>query len=592
MKGLTLRTRLWILALIPIIGIIGTSAFSMYSANMIYADLLTRIHQEAFVAQSLVLNGDRDLYQALVAKQAILNHGVGKDFEKHLKDFRENVEQVNERLGEAERILSRSEAEWSPFRLNGGSESIFDEFAALKQDFPTWARESERQIDDIRTGALAPGSIEVTEDPLFKRVRGNINDIGEILDIGAEDSALDNKERMTVANIAIGVVAALVAMAAAIIAFTTIRSIRRSVNVLLATSHAGKEGDLTVRSAMTGSDELSAVGRSLDGMLDGLRSVIFNLQEKAISLSMLSENTAASSEEVTSTTQEVAESNMKLAEEIGAGRRCTIEASKNILEMNTIIQAAREIASRASKNSHSMAEAASKGKETVSSSIGHMEGIRDAVSETEKIISQLNQYSQRIGVVGTTITSLADQTNLLALNAAIEAARAGEAGRGFAVVADEVRKLAEQSQQGAREVAELVEKIFEGTAAAVTSMGKSREDVEEGVAIAHVAGEALEKIMEATKSSVDDIRLIIEATETEVDKAGEVITLVDKTASVMENADEQVQTVAASMEETAAAMESVSSSATEVSSTAEDLRKLAERFIVEKPSGSALAFQA
>jgi len=591
MNKLTLRARLWILALVPVLGVIGTSVFSMYSANSVYSDLLERIHQEAFVAQSLVINGDRDLYQALVAKQTLLTRGPGPEFDKTAGDFRENVAQVRERLEEAEKLLAGNRKGWESFRQKDGRESVFQKFAALKAEFPNWEAASEKQIEDVRTGKTAPGSTAEIEDALFQKVRGNINDIGEILDIGAENSALENRSRMDRANMTVFAVVLAVALAALVLAFTTIRAIRRAVDRILSASEAGREGNLTVRTTLDGTDELAAVGGALDGMLDSLRNVVKDIQQKAAALSSLSETTAASCEEVTSTTNEVAESNTRLAEEVTRGRTGAGEASKMVQEMNTIILSAKELASSADQNSRQMASAAARGKETVAQSIGHMENIRNAVGETEKLITELNNYSARIGVVGTTITSLADQTNLLALNAAIEAARAGEAGRGFAVVAEEVRKLAEQSQQGAREVAELVGKILEGTESAVKSMETSRKGVEEGVSIAHVAGEALEKIMEATKSSVEDIRRIIAATEKEAEQSGHVIALIDDTTSVMENADEQVQNVAASMEETAAAMESVATGATEVSATAEDLRKITERFVVDggtPPRGLAL----
>ncbi len=585
MRGLTLKARLWILALVPVVGIVGVSAFSVRSAGVVYRDLMERIHQEAFVAQSLVLNGDRDLYQALVAKQALLNGSTGAALEKNLKDFRENVGQVRSRLGEAEALLARDRGAWQPFRLAGKAESIFDEFAALKRDFPQWVERSERQIEALRQGAASTGGAAEIEDDLFRQVRGNINDIGELLDIGADGVASQNRTRMDRSTVALVVVSALISLLALLTAFASIRSIRRSVERLLRTAAAGKTGNLTVRASMDGADELAAVGCSLDAMLDSIRDVVAELQRQALSLASLSETTAASCQEVTSTASEVAEGNAALAREVGEGRESVVDASRIVVDMNGLVLSARDLAQEAEKGSTEMASAAQRGKETVAASIGHMESIRDAVTEAEAVIADLNVYSARIGVVGTTITGLADQTNLLALNAAIEAARAGEAGRGFAVVAEEVRKLAEQSQQGAREVAELVAKILSGTALAVKSMERSRQGVESGVAVVHGAGDALERIVTATAGSSAAIGRIIVATAQQVDRSEKVIALIDRTASVMETADDQVRNVAASMEETAAAMESVAAGTTEVSGTADVLRRLTERFVVDGEKG-------
>jgi methyl-accepting chemotaxis protein len=413
----------------------------------------------------------------------------------------------------------------------------------------------------------------------------------KVLEAGAENSqhvanhAVEHLGSTIVMIISATIFAVILGSA---IAFIMTRSLTRPLKRVTVLAGMAGAGDLSIERAdfhITTRDELGMMADALADMVKEQREMVRVMRDKSVHLSALSEESAASTEEVTNTTSEVAEGNARLAEQTRKGRDNSVEASKVMLEMSSLIQIAQNLAANADKNSTEMAGATEEGRKTVAQTVEHMESIRKSVEETEELLTQLNTFSERIGVVGDTITGLADQTNLLALNAAIEAARAGEAGRGFAVVAEEVRKLAEQSQQGAGEVAELVAKILEGTRSAVTSMQKSREGVEEGVSIAHVAGEALEKIDRAVRSSLADVRKIITTTDEEVAKSETVIALIDVNSSVMELTDDHVQTLAASMEETAAAMENVATSAQEVSETSEELRTMTERFKVDRDNG-------
>ena len=417
----------------------------------------------------------------------------------------------------------------------------------------------------------------------------NILGIAERLVVAAEAAAAEIADR-SAASLASTILVILIATGAAIsfgvlVAFAMTRSLTVPLKRVAELAGIARDGDLTIEREdfhIVNRDELGIMADALAEMVVVQRETIRNLKTKAVHLAALSEESAASTEEVTSTANEMAESNAKLAEQTREGRTNATESSQVMLEMSSLIQIAQSLASNADKNSKDMAQAAAEGSETVVKTVEHMESIKTSVQETEELLTQLDTFSQRIGVVGDTITSLADQTNLLALNAAIEAARASEAGRGFAVVAEEVRKLAEQSQHGAHEVAELVAKILEGTKSAVSSMRKSREGVEEGVTIAHVAGGALGRIRKAVESTIEDVRKIIATTDEEVAKSEKVISLIDATSSLMETADDHVQNLAASMEETAAAMENVATSAQEVSETSEDLKHIAERFRVER----------
>jgi methyl-accepting chemotaxis protein len=209
-----------------------------------------------------------------------------------------------------------------------------------------------------------------------------------------------------------------------------------------------------------------------------------------------------------------------------------------------------------------------------------MSSISNTVNDLAKVIKGLGDRSQEIGQIVEVITGIAQQTNLLALNAAIEAARAGEHGRGFAVVADEVRKLAEQSAESAQQITNLIGTIQADTSTAVNVMDSTIQEVSSGIGVVNTAGEAFNRIENLINTVAKQIQEVSAASQQMSVGAMQVVKAIDEISDVSEKTAAGTQNVSAAAQEQLASMEEISASSSSLSKMATELQTLVSRFKV------------
>jgi twitching motility protein PilJ len=256
------------------------------------------------------------------------------------------------------------------------------------------------------------------------------------------------------------------------------------------------EGDLTVKATVT-EDITGAIADSVNFAVEALRSLVTTINDTALHVS-------TSAQETQATAMHLAEAAEHQAQQITSASAAINEIAVSIDEVSKNSAESADVAQRS-------VQIASKGAGIVRQTIQGMDSIRDQIQETSKRIKRLGESSQEIGSIVELINDIAEQTNILALNAAIQAASAGEAGRGFAVVADEVQRLAERASGATRRIETLVQTIQADTNEAVTSMEQTTSEVVAGARLAEDAGLALGEIEKVSNDLADLIQNISEA---------------------------------------------------------------------------------
>jgi methyl-accepting chemotaxis protein len=466
-----------------------------------------------------------------------------------LTDDAAERQKMLEEIGELRKAYK---AKLEAIAKNSGTEEGKSLFAKLQEALVTGKVTNQKLIESAMTGDRA-AFIEIYKNEgkfAFEKVRDagkNLDAYYNTLAASRTEEAIHSSNRAKLILLICSAVALAVSF---IISLTFSAAITRPIRECVEIADRIAEGDLTVVIDSRGNDETAQLMRAMHNMLSRMRDAIGamttasrEVSSAAVDLHTTSRGMVTGAEEVVAQSGSVATAGEQMA------------ATSNDIAHSCHMTA---------QNAERANDAALEGAQVVKRSIAAMEAIADRVKTASKTVDSLGGRSEQIGQIVGTIEDIADQTNLLALNAAIEAARAGEQGRGFAVVADEVRALAERTTRATREIGEMIKAIQKETGDAVDAMNQGVSEVENGTVEVEKSGRALESILEQIGSVTEQANQIATAAEEQTATTSEI--------------SHNMQRITDIVEQSAAGAQQTDQAASQLTRLAEELHRNVGRF--------------
>lgn len=543
-----------------------TSGISLYYLNKIEESTKDLIEVRAVILSNL------QKIQVDASKESSRLNGylLTKDT-KFLNDLQNSYETVDQLLEETASLayIPEFQAKLQELdRLNEQFKQKYDQLITMVQT----NRESPEVMNYFASEVLPAGQL------LDSKVEELAN--YQLNNLMIEESQ-KNTEMVESVILNVFILSILAIVIAIVIGYFTSRSIAKPIIAIDQAAARIALGDLTADSIkVKNRDEIGGLAQSFNTMAENLRELVRQISSSSEHVAMSSEELTASagqssqaSEAITMTIQEVTSNVQRQAQSVNESAAAIIEMSSGIQQIASSAQTTSSLSVQASQKSL-------EGNQAIQLSVKQMDSIQQTMSHLSKSVTEMEEHSKEIEHIVEIISEIAAQTNLLALNAAIEAARAGEQGRGFAVVADEVRKLAEQSNESAGDIAKLVNTIKTHTHHVIESMEVGVKEVDEGIQVVHQAGQLFKEI----KSNIDEVsgqvQEISAASEQISASTEQVVASVEEISRVSKRVATETETVSASAEEQLASVEEITSSAISLSKMAEELQKLVGVFKV------------
>lgn len=480
----------------------------------------------------------------------------------HIERFKENSAELEELLKKLEPMFQTSRNQTIFERIIVNNEKIDELFLNNIVNSGNGNGNDQFVLNQIEISALKTSTVELVNE-LIDYVENQ-----QVSSVNSANNSISNSIIVLFSANAIAILLGILVM------LLISRGISTNLKKVVQVTTEIADGNLSVQSMnYEGKDEIGQLSRAINNMKNNIRNILQKVTEA-------SEAVSSRSEELNQSAMEVKEGSEQIAttmEELSSGAENQANSASDLSEkMNDFVKnviASEQNGQEVAKTSDHVLQLTADGTNLMKESVNQMNRIDEIVSDAVNKVQGLDQQSTEISNLVSVIKDIADQTNLLSLNAAIEAARAGEHGQGFAVVAHEVRKLAEQVASSVSEITEIVTNIQTETRHVVDSLNGGYKEVKEGTEQIEKTGQSFTTIDQSISEMAEKINMISTNLKDIVNNSNEMNSLIEEIASVSEEAAAGVEQSAASSQQTSSSMDEVSNSADELAKLAEQLNK-------------------